>query len=447
MIERNNNEDFLTYGDRLLTNRKSYDLDKIEVYEMLYKKQASSDHVRKCLSNLADTIRLQKESVIDNNINKDIDNENLENDLNKKYRSTTEINKDGTFTSDKLLVMSEEDSKDVNYLLKAHKYSISAWELISARNNIWNVHSKADGIQTLYSSKIVVKPRENYIWTKEDATKIFNGLTSNYKEKINIIPKQYEKNNNILVLPIADFHYGLYSDILSTGNDYNLQVAEKSYYQVLNDIKSRVENKQFEKVVYVVGNDFINSDNLSNTTTAGTPQDTSASWFMLVTKATQLIVDGIDMLSTIAPVDVLYVTSNHDLHTMFGIMQTIEAYYRKNKNINIDTSPLPRKYYKFGKTLLSLSHDMKVKKALETISVEAKNDWSECEHIILMLGHLHQAMIYEKQGYLEMMRLPTISGFSRWSNTKGYVQTDKKNQAFIIDGDLGITDVLNTILK
>ena len=72
--------------------------------------------------------------------------------------------------------------------------------------------------------------------------------------------------------------------------------------------------------------------------------------------------------------------------------------------------------------------------------------WSNCEHIILMLAHFHQAMVYEKQGYLEVLRLPCCSGWSKWSNDKGYIQSEKKNQSFIIDKELGITDILNTVL-
>ena len=66
--------------------------------------------------------------------------------------------------------------------------------------------------------------------------------------------------------------------------------------------------------------------------------------------------------------------------------------------------------------------------------------------MICLLAHLQQSMIYDKQGYLEIMRLPTISGRSRWTNQMGYIQSEKKNQAFIVDNKLGITDVINTII-
>jgi len=77
----------------------------------------------------------------------------------EKFKETVEIHSDGSHSSNKLLHMSVEQAKDVNYLLRAHGYDTASWELISARSNIWNVKSDQDGISTLYSSKISVKPK------------------------------------------------------------------------------------------------------------------------------------------------------------------------------------------------------------------------------------------------------------------------------------------------
>ena len=363
-----------------------------------------------------------------------------------KYGAETSINKDGSRTSDKLIEMSEEQAKDVDYMLKAHGFDIVSWELVSVKNNIWNVYSKQDGVSTLYSSKITVKPLSEYKWNEEDVAKLFTNLQTDISKKTDIIPKQYENNGRLLVVPISDFHFGLVSDIFSNGNDYNLEIAEKLFFEVINDVLENNKGKKFEKVLFVAGNDATNSDNISSTTTHGTPQNDCALWFTIVERLTSILIKGIDLLTAIAPVDVLYVPSNHDMHTTFGIMQTIGAWYRLDENVSVDTSPLPRKYYQFGKNTLAYSHDMKVKEALKIVSTEAKDKWSNSNRIILMLGHLHQSMEYEKQGMLEILRLPTISGYSRWTSQKGYVQTERKNQAFIIDYDKGIKETQNTIL-
>ncbi|HAU87771.1 MAG TPA: hypothetical protein DCW90_20475, partial [Lachnospiraceae bacterium] len=75
-----------------------------------------------------------------------------------KYKEQTDVNKDGSYTSDKLIEISEEDSKNPEFLLNAHGFDPIKWELVSARNSIWNQGSKS-GIKNLYSSKINVKPR------------------------------------------------------------------------------------------------------------------------------------------------------------------------------------------------------------------------------------------------------------------------------------------------
>ena len=81
------------------------------------------------------------------------------------------------------------------------------------------------------------------------------------------------------------------------------------------------------------------------------------------------------------------------------------------------------------------------------MSVEAHDMWSECKSMIWFLGHLHTQMAYSKKGYVEVLRLPTVSGWSRWSNQQGYVQTERKNQAFIIDENTGIKTTINTVIK
>jgi hypothetical protein len=448
LLIRNENESKYEHHKRLilgkLVDKSLSDEDYAELSSYVYGKPLSSDVCRREMYGSKYTIQLQEEDEL---IQKDKSAVSCdEEDFKYNYKNTIELKENGVQISDKLLRMSEEESKDVNHLLKAHGYDIKSWDLVSARNNIWNAYSKQDGIMTLYSSKITVKPSEQYKWNQEDIIKIFESLKLDNSDKVKITPKQYANNGKILVITPADFHYGLLSDDYSNGNEYNLEIAEKLFFEVMNDIIENNKDKKYEKVIFVAGHDMTNSDNLNSTTAKGTPQQDSAMWFTVVKNISRILETAIDMCAKIAPVDVIYVPSNHDLHTMFGVMLTLEARYRDMKNIMIDTSPLPRKYYKFGKNILAFSHDIKVKEALKIVSTEAKDMWSDSTRVILMLGHLHQAMAYEKQGMLETFRLPTISGYSRWTNTQGYVQTERKNQTFVVDYNKGIKEIQNTVL-
>ena len=151
IYQRKENESFLEYTERLIENRKEYDLDKAEVYELILGEQASSDHSRKSLTAIYKFLNRLEEDGMSNNI-KEIHKELNDKDLEQKigsYKNKIEHNADGTQSSDRLIKMAEEDAKDAEFLLKAHGYNVESWELVSARNNIWNVYSKKDGINEL----------------------------------------------------------------------------------------------------------------------------------------------------------------------------------------------------------------------------------------------------------------------------------------------------------
>lgn len=354
-------------------------------------------------------------------------------------------NTDGSMTKQIQFSVSKGTEITPELLLKEHGFDKDVFELVSAKNTKWNAQQKGGHIVDMYSSKITVRPRKEFSWSQENIDKIF--------ESVNIEPKEPSAGHNLiasdklLVVPISDLHLGLLSEYNVTGNDYNMEIAEKLYYDTLYDIIEEVKGKDFCKVLFILGNDFLNSDNINNTTTRGIQQDSSNMWHTLIDKATEMCIKGIDLLAGIAPVDVVYAVSNHDYHSMYGIMNVLRAYYRNCDNISIIGDARERKYYRFGEVLIGVAHDIKPDRALELMSVEAHDDWSECKSMIWFLGHLHSQMAYSKKGYVETLRLPTISGWSRWSNQQGFTQTEHKNQAFIIDAHTGIKTTINTVFK
>lgn len=366
-------------------------------------------------------------------------------DETEKSPSTVSFSADGSTTSERSFSIEHNTILTPEILLQKHGFDKNSFELVSAKNSRWNVQKKGSGLLDMYSSKITVKPRSEFVWSPDNITKIFDNIkikNAPQREKV-----ETQKTGRCLVVPISDLHLGLLSEKKVTGNDYNIDIASSLYNYVLKDIWNEVCDKSFEKVYFIVGNDFINSDNIMSTTTKGTPQDSSNMWHTIVDRATELLINGIDLLSQLAPVDVIWAVSNHDYHTMYGIMNTLNAYYRKDDNITIFGDPSERKYFKFGEVIVGISHDLKPDRALEIMSVEAHDMWSDSKSMIWFLAHLHTQMEYSKKGYVEIHRLPTVSGWSRWSNEKGFVQTERKNQAFIIDSKTGIKTVINTVIK
>ena len=358
---------------------------------------------------------------------------------------TVSLQADGSTVSEKSFSVAHNTELTPELLLEKHGFDKNTFELVSAKNSRWNVQQKGSGLMDMYSSKITVRPAKEFVWSQSNIDRAFKNI------KIQASPSRKKKasvhNGRCLVVPISDLHLGLLSEKKVSGNDYNLEMAEALYYYAIDDVMSEVGDAEFEKVMFIIGNDFINADNINNTTAKGTPQDCSNQWHTIIDKAIELCINGINKFAAIAPVDVVYAVSNHDYHSMYGIMNVLKAYYRNDERISIYGDPAERKYFKFGSVIMGVSHDLKPDKALEIMSVEAHDMWSSCKSMIWFLGHLHTQMAYSKKGYVEVLRLPTISGWSRWSNQQGYVQTERKNQAFIVDADTGIKTTINTVIK
>jgi hypothetical protein len=206
----------------------------------------------------------------------------------------------------------------------------------------------------------------------------------------------------------------------------------------------KAKSQSYETLLLVIGNDFLNFDGLVGETTAGTPQDNSVIWYDLVDEAIALITYVVNQLLTVSNVQIVNVASNHDQQTMFIINRVISAYYKDNQNVTMpDESPRPRKYIKFHRNIVGLTHNIPLKQALNLMTTEGKEWWTECNHFFYIAGHLHNQMTYESQGILEILRVPAVCPASRWSSEKGMIATHRGIQSFVIDADMGIVETWN----
>lgn len=360
------------------------------------------------------------------------------------YNSKIELNKDGSQTSDKLIKMSENDAKDVEFLLKAHGYDSKFWELVSARNNIWNSYSKKDGIIIMYSSKITVKPRKDDI-SFEEIKEHFKEFSNTYKSP-KIEKYKYLHTGKMFEVPIMDLHFGKLGWVNEVGENYDYKIAEERFLHVINDFINRTKQYSFDKIIFPIGQDFFNFDFIDGTTTKGTRQDNDLRWQKLFLKGIELIVKSIDLLSKIAPVEVFYIPGNHDKTTSYYATNYIYAWYRNNENINVSIEPHVRKYVEYGNCLIGYSHGELEKKRISGImQVEAREAWGRTKFHEWHLGHLHSEHTKEENGII-IRKISSITGSDAWHTESGYVGAIKKVQSFIWDKKYGLEAILNSVI-
>lgn len=360
-----------------------------------------------------------------------------------QYAEKHEIHKDGSHSSDKLIVMSEEEKKSVDYLLQAHGFDTNEWELVTARHNIWNTNDKLRGIQTLYASKITVRPRvKGYSLT--DVREVIEDLMQNYQPPI-YKPMRYEDNGRLLEFNISDLHLNKlgYKD-----GEYDHIQAEKIFFHVINDVMTRTREMKFEKILFIWSHDFFNIDSLTKTTTGGTPQDVSQRYSDMYKMGKRMLIQGIDLLRQVAPLETVQVGANHDRLTSYTMSEVLEAWYRNDDNVTIDNDPGIRKYRRFGKCLIGFSHGNTEKKRLGKIMpIEARIDWGETLHAEFHAGHYHSEQAVVEENGVIVRYLSSPSGTDTWHYESGYVGAIRKTQSFIWDKELGVMDILHTTIS
>lgn len=379
------------------------------------------------------------------------------------------FNKDGSMSSSMLLKMTEEEAKNPEFILKAHGFGVDDWELASCRNTVRQVVSKVvnqvddngklvnqytdkgkpvytTDVRTLYASYITVKPKKDRDVSLNKIGEFFDRLDRNYS--LPKIKKDYSfiTGDKLLLIDIADLHMNLQATMLTTGNNYNCEIAEQLFFYVINDVLSRTERYKFDEIVFIIGGDALNSDGLSGTTTRGTPQDNDLHYYEACERMYAMTIKAIDILKDIAKVNVILCMGNHDEVTGYKLAKYIDAWFRNDNRVEVDYTPFARKYKLYGKTLLCFAHDGKVQKLPALIADEARQYWSQTDTVEVFLQHLHTEQVLMEDNNIRIQRLPTISGRSKWSADKGY-SSKRQCKSFIFDKEDGLTDVIYTPIK
>lgn len=324
------------------------------------------------------------------------------------YKETTEIMSNGSHKSDKLVKMTSEQSKDVNYLLEAHGFDKNAWELSNAKNNIWNVHSKQDGVQTLYSSKITVKPKVNgfdidrlvEIMSKRDPIIVEKRITD-------------KTHSKLLEIPLYDMHFG---------------VSTLEYYKKhLEEILIKIQSRSWDKILFIIGQDLLHNDNFKGQTANGTmieKVDMEKAFDQALQFYETLLEEAIVNSNS---VESIYVKGNHDESFAYGLFRTLKATFPQ---VNFESSLKQRKGFVWEKIFLGLTHgDKGANRLMENFLSEFGKLIANAEVKEIHSGHLHTEITKDKFGIVQRT-LATANKTDDWHYEQGFIGSCKRFQLF-----------------
>lgn len=362
------------------------------------------------------------------------------NSVSATTRETIETNfKTGSIISDKVVGLANYEINDAVALLTAHGFNPDEFELVSAKNSKWE-QGKKDGVRTLYSSRITVKPKSGIMPHIKDLAEYFKDYNRPYKSFKSKRDKNEISSKECLVLPMYDFHWGRLPD-MENAEDFTLDMAKEMLVNNMKEYISRFGDRKFNKIYLVVGQDFFNSSFTGFTSSQSHLQSNATDVRTMYRTGTELIIDIIDMFTEICgDVHVVGSLGNHDVAEELWLFSLLKAHYRNTDGVSVDDTSRPRKYLDLGVSCVGLGHlDKEKDRTFGLMQCEAPKLWAKSTTRMFIAGHLHHLTVESKHG-VELWRIPSPTLPDRWTVESGYVQNQPKTMGFIFNYETGLVE-------
>jgi len=327
------------------------------------------------------------------------------------------------------------------------------WKVKLVKYKSWNVYSKKDNIQDLYSVSIEVLPTEQRIPIC-DIEVIVKRIADKHSEIFNDARKSVAHTDSTLKralfeIPIVDLHLGKKAWKGETGQDVNLKTTKRIYKAVIKEIVRRAKLNcayNVDRILFPIGSDFFQVDNDKGETNRGTRIDVDGRFAEIYEAGLEITVWALEFLQMSFPsteIDVCFIKGNHDKNMSYTLVRNLESFYRINGLIAFDSRPTSRKYYEYGNSMICFTHGEEAKARVgEIMQHEASEMWGRTKFREMHTAHLHSESVVEHIGF-KIRRIPSTSPLDVWEEEKGYVGSIRMGQGFLWTGDGGNEATIN----
>ena len=217
---------------------------------------------------------------------------------------------------------------------------------------------------------------------------IMKDLALSAPDYSDIEPLEWAAKDGYLMVPsLFDAHFGKRSSV-------SIDRAEEEYKKVIDATiaKTLQLGMPVSHILYIVGQDMLNADTLKDTTTHGTWVENSVEMQTAVDVSCRTATYAVERYAKIAPVTVMVVPGNHDRYGVYWLGKYIEGRFVKHPRIKIVHNHHPRKYFKYGSTMLGVDHGdkMRPQDLALTMAVEDSETWATTSHREWLRGHFHK---------------------------------------------------------
>jgi hypothetical protein len=293
-------------------------------------------------------------------------------------------------------------------------------EMYKGRTTTFYERDEEGKVQKIHHLKVDAKKEDMLEQFKEAVEKFVESVPAKERDEIETWESD-GSGDTLTVYTIGDAHIGMMSWHKETGEDYDLQIAEKNLKKAMELlVKQSVASD--ECLIVDVG-DYFHSDNADNRTAkSGNALDVDGRYGKVLEVGLRITTELINMaLEKHAKVRWRSAIGNHNEHSAMMIGAFLKAWYRKDARVVIHDEPNMFYYTQFGKCLVGITHGHTVKgdNLGEIMSVDCEDVWSQSKYRYWYCGHIHHDTRKEYRScVVETFR--TLAPKDAWHHSSGY---------------------------
>lgn len=231
-----------------------------------------------------------------------------------------------------------------------------AWDVVDGHVTYGHVRDTGKMlIVNLVSVKILLVEKSEEIAARNEVELIKKEATA-YAPRYKAIRHPRKKDGLLYEIMMPDLHLGRLVDGDEVGAESSPDLFVKKAEQAVEKLLYKASLYPVERFMFPIGNDFFNTNNSEGTTAHGTIQREDPRWQRTYSLGKRMIIQAIETMTTIAPVDLLIVKGNHDEERIWYFGDTLASWFHTNPNVTVDNRAMGRKYYTYGKVLILLAH-------------------------------------------------------------------------------------------
>ena len=356
--------------------------------------------------------------------------------------------------------------------------NLNIWQIKSHRivGNMWTVNGKFGKGDNQHWSEAKNKQLKIVIDYERIAPDNRNDFRDEFIQMLlSKSPKRtrrtyFAKEGSLSLLDTPDLHLGRLSYGKETGDNYDIKIAVKRDNDSTDYLVSEAEylsnRSPIKEVLVVYGNDYFNYDYAKPfpQTSNGTPQESDVRFQKMFMTGCDQSFKRIERISELAPVRVIIIPGNHDEQISFYMGVVLNAYFKNNENVTVDTSPGSRKFYQFGKNMLGFDHGQypTFERLFANMAFGDSKMWADTKFKYFFTAHMHhketkvklyqgikelklpkgQILITEDLNGILFDRLGSLTSNDYYEHSMGMIHI-KGAEMFMFHPEFGKTHTLN----